>query len=157
MILYWDASAIVKLIIREPGSDAARAWFDESNPFVTCRIAYAEVMAALGMAMRVGRLASEDLPTAESALRHIWADTFVLEVAQVVVERAGQLAIRHGLRGYDSVHLAAAVSHGDPARVPERPAVVTWDARLADAALAEGLCIFGDRMQSPPSPLEDDG
>ena len=44
---YFDASALVKLLVDEPGSDlAARVW-DESDAVVTSRISYPEVAAAL--------------------------------------------------------------------------------------------------------------
>jgi predicted nucleic acid-binding protein len=80
----------------------------------------------------------------------MWQDAFLLEVGQAVVERAGDLALRHALRGCDAVHLAAALSLRQPDEPEEGPAMVTWDERLARAALAEGLQTVGDRIESPP-------
>jgi len=37
----------------------------------------------------------------------------IVEVAEAVVERAMDLAERYGLRGYDAVHLAAALAVAD--------------------------------------------
>ena len=49
---------------------------------------------------------------------------------------AGDLARSHGLRGYDAVHLAAAISAADA-----DVAVATGDHDLADAARANGLAV----------------
>lgn len=55
----------------------------------------------------------------------------LVEVGLRLARSASALAERHGLRGYDAVHLAAALSLDDPELV-----VATWDRALHRAALA---------------------
>ena len=64
-----------------------------------------------------------------------------MEIKQDIIDLAMTLAQRHGLRGYDSVQLAAAVSvfaqsvnEGD-----DLPEFVSADARLNEAAASEGM------------------
>lgn len=54
---------------------------------------------------------------------------------------AGELAESHGLRGYDAVHLATALSIGAGSML-----LATWDGDLARAAVAAGCSV------SPPPP-----
>lgn len=56
MIGYLDTSAIVALLVAEPGSAACRRFWDDADAVVTCRIAYVEAAAALAQAERTGRL-----------------------------------------------------------------------------------------------------
>jgi hypothetical protein len=49
---------------------------------------------------------------------------------------AGELAERHGLRGYDAVHLASAISIEDADLV-----TATWDEALAAAVTASGYAV----------------
>ena len=60
-------------------------------------------------------------------------------VDTAVVVRAGELAARHALAALDAIHLASALSISTPT---DRPAFVTFDRRLAEAALAEGLTVL---------------
>jgi predicted nucleic acid-binding protein len=53
-----------------------------------------------------------------------------------VARFAGELAERHGLRGYDAVYLASAISVEDAGLV-----TVTCDQDLADAAVACGYAV----------------
>ena len=60
-------------------------------------------------------------------------------VDTAVVVRAGELAARHALAALDAIHLASALSIATPT---DRPTFVTFDRRLAEAALAEGLTVL---------------
>jgi predicted nucleic acid-binding protein len=40
--------------------------------------------------------------------RHWYRRLLIVEIVEAMVERAMNLAERHGLRGYDAMHLAAA-------------------------------------------------
>ena len=62
-------------------------------------------------------------------------------VKATLTRRAGELAIAHGLRGFDAVHLAAAL---ELRRQAEGiiVAFTAFDERLAQAARAEGLQVL---------------
>jgi predicted nucleic acid-binding protein len=70
------------------------------------------------------------------ALDARWELVTPLDVDDHVTRSAGTMAVRHGLRGMDSIHLATALLVA-----AARPIVVTWDAGLRRAAGAEGLAV----------------
>ena len=140
MTLYLDTSAVVKLYVREPGTDAVREGIARATMVATARIAYAEAGAALAAAVRLGRLSEPGRNEAMAGLRTDWPGFTVIEITQRVVEAAADWASAHGLRGYDAVHLAAATEYG---RRTLRPlAFCGWDARLNEAARASGLALW---------------
>jgi predicted nucleic acid-binding protein len=104
---YLDSSAVVKLIVDEPGSDAL--WLAVGAVTVaTCRITFAEVRAAIARRERETPAAASLWKAARDQLPLLWPSMQVLDVTQALVERAGELADVFGLRGYDAVQLAAA-------------------------------------------------
>ena len=56
MILYLDASALVKLYVEEPGSEAVAARLERAEAAVTVRVTYAEARAAFARHRREGGL-----------------------------------------------------------------------------------------------------
>jgi len=67
----------------------------------------------------------------------------IVEVTEETAQRAMDLAERHGLRGYDAVHLAAALLIAET-REPLGLATLTFvsaDAAQSQVASAEGLLV----------------
>jgi hypothetical protein len=62
----------------------------------------------------------------------------VTEAAPHLVRNAADLAEHHGLRGYDSVHLATAIEIRDAEPIQ----MLTWDHDLANAAYASGVNVI---------------
>jgi uncharacterized protein len=60
----------------------------------------------------------------------------VIGIDDSLAHLAGELAERHGLRGYDAVHLASAISIEDAGLL-----TVTWDGELAAATVACGYAV----------------
>ena len=87
---------------------------------------------------REGALRLADLRQVVRELDAEWGSFSVVEVSDAVVRRAGALAERHALRGYDAVHLAAAV---DLRRAGGDVEFAAFDARLCRAARREGLAV----------------
>ncbi len=110
MIVYLDTSALFKLYAAEPGASDVRNAVEESVTAYTHLIAYAEVCAGFAKAVRLGRITADEAGGYRHDLDRDWEHFGVLMPDQVMVRRAGDLALRFGLRGYDSVHLAAAES-----------------------------------------------
>lgn len=71
-------------------------------------IAFAELHAAVAKAERLKRLRDDEVETILARFEQDWAAMLVIAVDDALIRRAGGLARQHGLRGYDSVHLAAA-------------------------------------------------
>jgi predicted nucleic acid-binding protein len=133
-LVYFDSSALVKLVVEEGGSDLAAELWDGCDAALASRLAYPEVRAALAAAGRNHDLADEDLQTAEQAWEQYWAAVRPVELTASVERHAGQLARSHALRGADAVHLASALAIADPDLI-----VAVWDRRLHAGAATAGL------------------
>jgi uncharacterized protein len=132
-LVYFDASAFVKLVTSEPGSELAAALWDGCDAALSSRVAYPEVRAALAAAARNHDLTDSELDTAERDWDDYWAATRPVELTAAVEQHAGQLARTHALRGADAVHLASALAIGDPELI-----IAVWDRRLHAGVQAAG-------------------
>lgn len=120
-LVYLDASAIVKLVVREPESPVLFEWLAARPDRVSSVVARIEVLRALARAY----------PSAAAARRR----------ALEALDRIGSLALDRGivdtasdlgppeLRSLDAIHLATALSLG-----ADLAGLVTYDDRLAAAA-----------------------
>jgi len=133
-LVYFDASAAVKLLAEDEGSDLVAQLWDACDAAVASRLAYPEVRATLAAAGRNHGLDASQLADAERAWEGYWAATRPVELTAAVGQHAGDLARTHTLRGADAVHLASALVVGDADLI-----VAVWDRRLYAAALAVGL------------------
>ncbi len=122
---YVDTSALVKLAVAEDWSTAFRAWADSDRVLVTSDITRTELMRA------VSRVHPDRAPRVRSVLEAV--DTVAL--TRRVLDEAGRLA-PPTLRSLDAIHLAAALSFGD-----DLDSLVTYDDRLADAAVRAGVIV----------------
>ncbi len=123
-MIYLDSSALAKLVLREPESEALRTWLGshEENR-TTSELAQVEVLRACR------RITEESVPRA----RLVLAAVDVIPTTQSLLERAAFVDPAE-LRSIDAVHLAAAVSLRD-----DLAAFVTYDNRLRAAAEAANL------------------
>ena len=134
MIAYFDTSAIVPLVIDEPGSELARAHWLGADRLVTVRLALVEARAALAHARRGRRITGAQHRAAVDELPDLFEQVEFVDIDEALVARAGAIAEDRALRAYDAVHLAAAVTIDEP-----RLVVVAGDVALLTAARAEGL------------------
>jgi hypothetical protein len=133
-LVYFDSSALVKLVVDEEGSDLAAELWDACDAALASRLAYPEVRAALAAACRNHDLTEQDLDTAEQAWEQYWASVRPVELTAAVEQHAGQLARTHALRGADAVHLASALALADPDLI-----IAVWDRRLHAGAIRTQL------------------
>ena len=108
MIVYFDTSAFVPLLVTEPGTTTANELWAAADDVVTCRLLYVEAAAALARARRINRITDRHHRAALHSLDDLWSDFQVTELDEVVIRRAAELADRLALRGYDAVHCASA-------------------------------------------------
>lgn len=133
-IVYFDSSALVKLLVEEEGTDLASQLWDGCDAALSSRLAYPEVRAALAAAYRNHTLDLAGLEDALEIWEEFWSATRPVELLAEVERHAGELAQRHSLRGADAVHLASAMT------VPTSELVIAvWDRRLHAGADAEGI------------------
>lgn len=137
-MLYYDTSALVKLMITEEGSELARELWSGPYSAVSTILTYAEGRAALAAAHRAGRLSRKDFERSLETFESLHESLLSIEVDEDLVRAAGDHAIEFGLRGYDAVHLATALDLGD-----EEVVFVTWDEALRRAASSMGLDTIG--------------
>ena len=136
MILYLDTSSLIKLYVEESNSREIELLVAEASLVVTSVVAYAEARSALARLGREGALTSEEHAVAKADLERDWPRYLALEVTPEVWHDAGDLAEKHALRGFDSLHLAsflhlASTDFGEPVRFS------SFDDRLNRAAQAE--------------------
>lgn len=144
MITYVDASTMMKLIVSEPGSQAAADIWDGADVLASARILYVEAQAALAAAHRAGRLTLSQHRRAAVDFEDLWSQLVVIEIDRELVRHAAELADRRGLRGYDAVHLAAALRVG-------AEILTSADRLLCQAALAEGFHVADPTRTAEPS------
>ena len=137
MILYLDTSALVKLYVREAGTSETRARVGEASLVATSRVAYPEARAAIARRQREAAITQRALDRAVSALDRDLGRFVVVELSAKVAKRAGDLAERRGLRGFDAIHLASALEVEELTGL--MPGFCCYDVRLREAASGEGL------------------
>jgi uncharacterized protein len=142
-LVYFDASALVKLVVEEEGSDVAARLWDGCDAALSSRIAYPEVCAALAAANRNHDLDDDGYATAVRDWEEFWAAVRPVELTRDVERRAGELAVRRALRGADAVHLASAIAVDVVDLV-----VAVWDRRLHATAGAEQLTVAPAAVRS---------
>lgn len=138
MILYLDTSSLVKLYLDELHSETVHRWAQEADVLATSRVAYPETLAALARRWREGDLDNESFQRVCVTFKEQWPSFASLDLNEAT---AGELAITHALRGFDAIHLAAALD----LRLGAQEAFIAFtafDARLAQAARVEGLQVL---------------
>lgn len=134
--VYFDSSALVKLVVDEVGSDLVASLWNGCDVAVTSRLAYPEVCAALASAGRSHDLSDADALDADSEWEHFWAAIAPVELTAEIAVRSGALAREQRLRGADAVHLASALALEGTDVV-----FAAWDRRLHSGAVASGLVV----------------
>jgi predicted nucleic acid-binding protein len=133
-LVYFDASALVKLVLPEVEDDIAIALWNGCDLATSSRLVYSEVCAAVAAAHRNRRLDSGGLRRALQRWDECWRGMRPVDLTEEVGREAGRLVRVHALRGADGVHLASVLSLADA-----NPVVSSWDRRLSAGASAEGF------------------
>ena len=146
MTLYLDTSAVVKRYVSEPGSPDMVALTSAAEAVATSLVTRAEVAAALARAVRVGTLDNDGGRRAQRRFSQDWPTLVKVPVTEALVFRAETLAWDHGLRGYDAVHLAAALTWRDA--IGRDVVLATFDRQLWEAAPDAGLQSWPEQLPS---------
>jgi uncharacterized protein len=123
MATYLDSSALAKLVIDEPETDALRRTLRTATRPVTSDLARTELMRS------VRRHAEDRMVMARLVLDSV----SIMSMPASTFDAAGRLDPAN-LRSLDALHLAAALELGD-----DLDGFITYDRRLAEAATALGL------------------
>lgn len=148
MIYYLDTSALVKAYVDEHRSEDIRVLLREAaaeesstQRIYVSRIAYPETTSAFTRLRNEKKLSA---PEAELRFRLLDSDFTgptqayeILDAGAEIVNTAAELVRRHGLRGFDAVHLSSALLLY---RVTDGACIlVAADRQLLAAATAEGI------------------
>jgi len=123
---YLDTSAFLKLVVREPESQALLKSIGRWQDRVSATLLRTEAVRAL---RRAGQEA------AIGPARRLFEGMRLVRLDEPLLDRAGELSPQ-GLRSLDAIHLAAALALG-----PDLGVLLTYDSRLAEAARSVGLAV----------------
>lgn len=124
-MVYLDSSALVKLVIAEPESQALRRYLRSEPQRASCALARVEVLRA------VRSHGAKALARARQVLRRV----DMIQLDDDLLDDAATLDAGV-LQSLDAIHLAAARALGD-----ELTTIVTYDGRMASAADGLGLVV----------------
>jgi uncharacterized protein len=137
---FWDSSALISLVILEPGTLRVASLLPSDSRMVLWWATPVECYAALARANRAGRIAASKVRTSESTLLSLLAHAVEIDPWSEVREFATQLATKHPLRAADAFQLAAALDWcGGNTR---GESFVCLDGRLRGAAALEGFRVL---------------
>ncbi len=140
MNLYLDTSALIKRYINEPGTEVVRAWLRVADSIATGLLTRAETAAGLTRLQRRNIITQEDYKLTLEQFHLDWAIYQRILINEELIARADFLACQHGLRGYDAVHLAAALIWQEALMLPVT--LATYDQELAGAGIKSGLKVL---------------
>jgi predicted nucleic acid-binding protein len=121
--VYLDSSALVKLVVAEPESEALQRFLRNRRIRVTSSLAKVEVRRAVRFQ---GKPADDRVTKVLARIRLLTIDNALLDTAAAL-----DAAV---LRSLDAIHLASAMELGD-----DLDCVVTYDRRMSDAASVLGV------------------
>lgn len=140
MTVYLDTSSLIKLYVDEPGSERIKDLVLHATILSTSKVAYAEARAALARKQKEDGFSIKALRKIVEELNRDWESYFVIELTDGLARAAGDIAEKHLLRGFDSIHLASAVSLKN--KTGSEIYFSSNDTRLNHAATSEGITVI---------------
>jgi predicted nucleic acid-binding protein len=140
-VLYLDTSAWAKLFLKEAEKETVKRLMSQTKRVATLVITYTELIAGLAKAECMGRITQSDKKMAMEAAESDLDSFLLITPTLALCKRAANLANRFGLRGYDSVHLAAAEALMIQV-MPQKIIFASYDDALNRAASALGLDVL---------------
>lgn len=137
---FWDASAVLPLIVEETGSALALAWLREDQDMMLWGLTRLELASAIERRTREGSLRPADRAAALRRAQRLADDAHEVVDLAAVRSRGSAVLARHALRAADAAQLGAALLIADPE--PASLSMVVLDRRLAAAAEREGLNVL---------------
>ena len=136
---FWDSSAVIPLLVREPWSDQVRGLIDRDEELAIWWSTPVECWSAVSRRRRDAEITAEAADLAYQhleLLRSVWHEVLP---SDEVRRQARRLLNTHSLRAADALQLAAAIiwsgSYGEGE-------LVTFDSALREAARLEGFLVI---------------
>lgn len=131
--LYWDASAVVSVLVTEGHSRSSRSRLREGGTHLLSTLAYAEALAAVSRRVRERQAPAA---TARELRSRLLGEPWRPVTVQPSWATLDEVSRDHALRGADLWHLATALTLRQ--NIPEL-LLLTYDGRLHAAAAALGI------------------
>jgi len=138
-MIFWDASAIVPLLVAEPTTQRLQGLAGRDPDMLVWWGSEVECVSALARLERGGALDVKGIVLASDRLKQLANGWHEVEPSEIVRESATRFLRVHPLRAADASQLAAAFAAAE--RRPASLQLVTLDDRLADAARKEGFAL----------------
>jgi predicted nucleic acid-binding protein len=135
---FFDASALVKRYIREPGSVRVRRLLQSGDGVVPA--SEVEVVSAFARLMREGAISAAQRDTATAAFVADLSAWLIVELQADVTKTARRLLLQYPLRAGDALQLGAALALQDAVSRPLEE-FVAYDVRLLNAARCEQFVV----------------
>lgn len=134
---FWDSSALVPLIVREPNSAEMMEWHAKSHPLIVWALTPVEILSALSRLRRIGGLTSDNHARAIRQFVNLRQSLVFVRDIEAVSDRAERLLNTHPLKAADALQLASAlVACQDH---PSGHHFITLDDKLRHSAQMEGF------------------
>jgi len=139
-VKFWDASAIVPLIIAEEATPGLQALAVKDSAMLVWWGSVVECVSALARLERDGALNAHAVTVALRRLQELSSSWHEVDPSDEIRETAARLLRVHPLRAADALQLAAAFAAAE--QRPVSLELVTLDDRLGDAARKEGFTVI---------------
>ena len=136
---FWDASAVVPLLVREPSTDVLLELLRKDDQMMVWWGTRVECVSALMRRFRPDGLDAQAVAMARAALDVLTVSWSEVQPTSAVRSEAEHLLAVHPLRSVNALQLAAAIVWCDAA--PTGRALVCLDSRLREAAQREGFAV----------------
>lgn len=136
MVLYFDTSAVAKLVRTERETAALRSWLRRrgEQPYASSALLRVELLRAAAVAGPAAIERAEALLPAFS----------LITLGPRVLDRAGRLQPAE-LRSLDAIHVASALQIGT-----DLEALLTYDRRMIDACRSQGIEVAHPGVRRTP-------
>jgi predicted nucleic acid-binding protein len=141
---YLETSALVKLYVREPGTDRMLALAERTagNRFAILTLSKIEFRSAVRRREKNGEIPAKVANHLLDRFEHHLQSTFVTQtITDFVVDIACGLLDRHALRAYDAIQLAGYMALKG-ATGADVPVFVSSDQPLLEACYREGVPVM---------------
>lgn len=136
---FWDASALVPLVVQQSATGAVNALRASDPAAVVWWGTVVECVSAIARLERMGELGAPGAKSAHAALERLAQSWIEVEPSETIRSTARDLLSRHELTAADAFQLAAAL-HAPPG--DELLEFVCLDQRLRRGALKQGFTVL---------------
>lgn len=137
---YWDASALLPLLVEEPSSKQLKLILAEDPSVVSCWGSVVECYSALWRRKRENVLEENDFAKIKERCDRLFQEIDLVSPTTPLRDRALRLLGIHPLRSGAVLQLAAALRWAE--EVPKGNGFVSLDRKLREAAKKEGFLVL---------------